>query len=172
MTASILLSLLNESHENVVCSCGGKKDQYSLWNTNREQQERLWAFSSMGKLSTFLCEALCVLCLPVCVSISPARYYYVKTTNVSPAHRTNAQCMTGPLWQTFAFAGAEAATLLAGGGGALVEGRSLLVALKAGDFTMHLIGQVPQQAHAVLYQLQRWRGNIQVQKRDQGKLRS
>ncbi|KAF3851963.1 hypothetical protein F7725_005318 [Dissostichus mawsoni] len=55
---------------------------------------------------------------------------------------------------TFALAGAEAASLLAGGGGALVEGRGLLVALTAGDFTVHVIGQVPQQTHAVLYQLQ------------------
>lgn len=55
--------------------------------------------------------------------------------------------------QTFALAGAEAAALLAGGGGALVEGRGLLVAFTAGDFSVHMIGQVPQQTHAVLYQL-------------------
>lgn len=57
------------------------------------------------------------------------------------------------LTPTFALAGAEASALLAGGGGALVDGRGLLVALTARDFTVHLIGQVPQQTHAVLYQL-------------------
>lgn len=73
------------------------------------------------------------------------------------------------LTQTFALAGAEATALLAGGGGALVKGRGLLVALTAGDFAMHLIGQVPQQTHAVLYQLQRWRKNGGVEKRDERK---
>ena len=69
--------------------------------------------------------------------------------------------------QTFALAGAEAATLLAGGGRALVDGRGLLVALTAGDFAMHLIGQVPQQTHAVLYQLQRWRENGGEEEREE-----
>lgn len=55
--------------------------------------------------------------------------------------------------QTFALAGAEATALLAGGGGALGEGHRLLVALTAGDLAMHMIGQVPEQTHAVLYQL-------------------
>lgn len=62
---------------------------------------------------------------------------------------------------TFAFAGAEAAALLAGGGGALADGRHLLVALKAWDFTVHLIGQVPQQTNTVLYQLQMWNKIVQ-----------
>ena len=72
--------------------------------------------------------------------------------------------------QTFALAGAEAAALLAGGGGALVDGRRLLVALTAGDFTMHMIGQVPQQTHAVLYQLRRWRENGGRREKDEKSL--
>ena len=67
--------------------------------------------------------------------------------------------MALPLKQTFALAGAEAAAFLAGGGGALIDGHGLDVALEAWDFTMHLIGQVPQQTHAVLYQLQKWSEN-------------
>lgn len=63
-----------------------------------------------------------------------------------------------PGTRTFALAGAEAAALLAGGGGALVEREGLLEAFTAGNFTMHLIGQVPQEAHAVLYQLQMQQG--------------
>lgn len=55
--------------------------------------------------------------------------------------------------QTFSFTGAETPAFLAGGGRALVDGHSFLKALRAGDFMMHVIGQVPQQTHAVLYQL-------------------
>lgn len=76
-------------------------------------------------------------------------------------------CLSLSMTQTFALAGAEAATLLAGGGRALVDGRGLLVALTAGDFAMHLIGQVPQQTHAVLYQLQRWRENGGEEEREE-----
>lgn len=70
---------------------------------------------------------------------------------------------------TFALAGAEAASLLAGGRWALVEGQGFLVALTAGDFTMHVIGQVPQQTHAVLYQLQPRRENGRERTRDDGR---
>lgn len=78
-------------------------------------------------------------------------------TNGSALCRTRA-CNGSLLARTFALAGAEAAALLAGGGGALVEREGLLEAFTAGNFTMHLIGQVPQEAHAVLYQLQMQQG--------------
>lgn len=55
--------------------------------------------------------------------------------------------------QTFSFTGAETPPFLAGGGRALVDGHGFLVALRAGDFVVHVIRQVPQQADAVLYQL-------------------
>lgn len=55
--------------------------------------------------------------------------------------------------QTFSLTGAETAPFLAGGGWALVDGHSFLVALRAGDFVVHVIRQVPQQTDAVLYQL-------------------
>lgn len=58
---------------------------------------------------------------------------------------------------TFALAGTEATALIAGVGGALVVWCGLQVALRVGDFTVHLVGQVPQQTHTVLCQLQRWR---------------
>ena len=76
-------------------------------------------------------------------------------------------CLSLSPTQTFALAGAEAAPLLAGGGGALVDGLGLLVALTAGDFAMHLIGQVPQQTHTVLYQLQCWRENSGAEDREE-----
>lgn len=56
--------------------------------------------------------------------------------------------------RTFAFLGPEAA----GGVGPSVVGRGkgrLLVALGMGDLTVDLVGQVPQQAHAILHQLGR-----------------
>lgn len=56
--------------------------------------------------------------------------------------------------RTFSFTGAETAPFLAGGGRALVDGHSFLIALRAGDFMVHVIGQIPQQTHAVLYQLE------------------
>ena len=59
---------------------------------------------------------------------------------------------------TFALLGAEAAALLGAGGGALVQGHGLGEALAAGDLAVHVIGQIPQQTHAVLHQLQERRG--------------
>lgn len=56
--------------------------------------------------------------------------------------------------RTFSFTGAEAPPFLARGGRALVDGHSFLIALRAGDFMVHVIWQVPQQTHAVLYQLE------------------
>lgn len=41
--------------------------------------------------------------------------------------------------RTFSFTGAEAPPFLAGGGGALVDGHSFLIALGAGDFMVHVI---------------------------------
>ncbi len=123
------------------------------------------SFSQLGKLLTFLCERV-VLFVQVCVCVSISDII----VNVPPTAWTNtvhvSLSLSLSLTQTFALAGAEAAALLAGGGGALVEGRGLLVTLTAGDFAMHLIGQVPQQTHAVLYQLQRWRENGGVGKRE------
>lgn len=55
---------------------------------------------------------------------------------------------------TFALSGAEAAALL-GRGGALIDRNRLLIALRAWYLPMHLIGQIPQQTHAVLNQLHR-----------------
>ena len=59
---------------------------------------------------------------------------------------------------TFALLGAEAAALLGAGGGALVQGRGLGEALAAGDLAVDVIGQIPQQTHAVLHQLPERRG--------------
>lgn len=89
----------------------------------------------------------------VLVCAHPFRYGGTSplTENNASARCRTHTCNTSPPAQTFALAGAEAAALLAGGGGALVEWEGLLEAFTAGNFTMHLIGQVPQEAHAVLY---------------------
>ena len=54
---------------------------------------------------------------------------------------------------TFAFSRAEASPFVSGGR-SLVEGSGLCVALAAGDFTVNVIGQIPQEADTVLHQLQ------------------
>lgn len=81
----------------------------------------------------------------MCLTVNSKCSYYLVSTYVVHLSMT----------QTFALAGTEAATFLARGGWALVNGQGLLVTLTARDFTMHLVGQVPQQTHAVLYQLQK-----------------
>lgn len=53
---------------------------------------------------------------------------------------------------TFAFSRAKAAAL-AGWSRALVDRYGLCVLFTAGDFTVNLIGQIPQEADAVLHQL-------------------
>ncbi len=54
--------------------------------------------------------------------------------------------------RTFALPGAEAAALL-GRCGALIDRSRLMIALAPWYLPMHLIGQIPQQTHAVLNQL-------------------
>lgn len=54
---------------------------------------------------------------------------------------------------TFAFSRAEASTFVSWGR-SLVEGRGLYVAFAAGDFTVNVVGQIPQEADTVLHQLQ------------------
>lgn len=115
-----------------VCS-HEKTNQYSLRKTNRTAGDRM-SFLAAGE----------TVKIPVCIYVfdSERQMFLLFGEHICSA------------WQTFALTGAEAATLLARGCWALVNGQGLLVTLTARDFTMHLVGQVPQQTHAVLYQLQ------------------
>lgn len=70
---------------------------------------------------------------------------------------------------TFALSRAKAAAFV-GGGRSLVEGRGLSEAFTAGDFTVNMIGQIPQEADTVLHQLQEERGGHKTMKhRDEQK---
>lgn len=59
--------------------------------------------------------------------------------------------------RTFTLSGAKAAPLLGRRGGALIDRHGFLVAFAARYLSMHLVGQISQQTHTVLYQLQRQR---------------
>lgn len=84
-------------------------------------------------------------------------------TSSNPAATSLRHCVTWTCTScptlTFALSRAKTATFVSAGGGSLVEGRGLCVALAAGNLTVNLIGQIPQETDAVLDQLQegtRW----------------
>lgn len=70
------------------------------------------------------------------------------TATHSTTNLTQCSCKT----PTFAFSRAKAAALT-GWSWALVDRYGLCVLFRAGDFTVNLIGQIPQKADAVLHQL-------------------
>lgn len=166
---SVITQTKGLNSSNWVCSWD-KTNQYSQWNTNSELQED--EHSPSWRIVNIPVRKL-VLFVQVCVCVQYQSSETLLSTVTSQqmslllSEQMYSTCLCLSLTQTFALAGAEAAPLLAGRGGALVDGLGLLVALTAGDFAMHLIGQVPQQTHAVLYQLQRWRENGGAEEREE-----
>lgn len=97
-----------ESLWTAMWGCEVMKEQINtLCERQTEQRETEWAFLQLGKLSTFLC----VRCVSMCLTVNSKCSHYLVSTYV--VHLST---------QTFALARAEAATLLARGGWALVNG--------------------------------------------------